>query len=144
MGWFFLILLASIAVIALVAWSKRSAGLPIAVIDGPGEFDLEIVGESHYQDALRAVCGPGKVRHKCVAFLLMEDSNPHDSKAVAVIINSRCVGYLNRQNAREYRSKIAQYGKVVGQCGALIVGGGKGRENVGVWLDLPTGDDDEG
>jgi hypothetical protein len=77
-------------------------------IHGSGEFEFEIVGESNYQKALKAIAGPkardGK-NHECTAKLILEDDNPHDSKAVRVDIDGRTVGYLARDMARECRSR---------------------------------------
>jgi hypothetical protein len=110
---------------------------PSIHFEGNGSFSLEAVGESKYQPALRAVCGPGEVRHECVAVLVLEDTNAYDNQAVMVTIDESCVGYLSRENARRYRRKYKHHGTFLGVCSALIMGGGKGRENVGVWLDVP-------
>lgn len=102
---------------------------------GSGNFDVEVVGESHYQDALLRVAGSGEVRHPCEARLVLEDGNPYDSQAVRVEIGGRTVGYLSRVDARRYRARVTDKGLDV-SCSAVIVGGGKGR-SLGVWLDLP-------
>ena len=62
----------------------------------PDGYDLAVVGESHYQDALRRIAGPGAVRHYCGAMLIPEPKNPHDNMAVAVMAVGRRVGYLSR------------------------------------------------
>lgn len=105
---------------------------------GGGSYDMEIVGESHYLANLRAISGDGEVRHYCDALLRMEDDNPHDSNAVAVYIEGLKVGYLSREIAKGYRQQVEPHGKFDGTCGAVIVGGGEGRRNLGVWLDLPV------
>lgn len=109
-------------------------------IEGNGEFSFEIVGESHYQDALEAICG-GKTKNSieryCVAYLLPEPDNPYDRNAVAVYINGLQVGYIDRQSAR-HMSK-AMNGRVT-TLDAVIVGGWRrmnGDEgSFGVKLDL--------
>ncbi|MES5813914.1 HIRAN domain-containing protein [Pseudoxanthomonas sp. Soil82] len=105
---------------------------------GGGNYDMEIVGESHYLNNLRSIAGSGEVRHYCDAILRMEDENPHDSNAVAVYIEGLKVGYLRREIAKGYREQVEPHGKLDGTCGAVIVGGAEGRPNLGVWLDLPV------
>jgi len=60
-----------------------------AHLRGSGAFALPIVGESHYQEALEAICGPrsdeGEDR-RVEARLVLENDNPHDSMAVRVDI----------------------------------------------------------
>lgn len=96
-----------------------------------GDYSTEIVGESNYQPALRKIAGKGEVRHECIARIYLEDDNPHDDKAVRIDIDGQTVGYLPRAAARAYRKKGADRAT----CGALIVGGGRGR-SLGVWLDM--------
>jgi hypothetical protein len=120
--------------------SQPSTPAPSAFLSGNGDFDLEVVGESNYQPALRRVCGPGKVRHECRATLVLEDDNAYDKKAVRVDIGGATVGYLSREAARAYRKGLKKAGHpdLTAECNAAIVGGGKGRDSVGVWLDLPV------
>ncbi len=119
-------------------------------LPGPGEFALQIVGESHYQSALAEICG-GKcwqgVEQYVTATLVLEDSNPYDDKAVRVDINGRTVGYLARKAAREYREELRKGGfpHMNGKCQAVIRGGwyrsgGDDTGQFGVRLDLPTND----
>lgn len=146
MGWFIALLLigGGIAWIRHEIWrntpeppTQRRRGTSSANLPGPGDFAFEIVGESNYQPALRRIAGRGEVRHECVATVIMEDSNPHDDKAVRVDIDGETVGYFARQAARSYRKQMAAHGRIEATCNAVIVGGGKGR-SLGVWLDLPT------
>lgn len=149
-----------IVVVALVAIllrkprgdKKRGAvrsGEPLGHIKGPGEFRFDIVGESHYQDALDAVAGPkdeDSKSHPCLAVLILEDDNPYDDKAVSVEIKGRKVGHLDRRAARQYRNEIASKGAagLTLSVDALVVGGwdrGDGDEGrYGVKLDLPVVD----
>lgn len=109
-----------------------------------GEFGHDIVGESHYQNALDEICG-GKTEvghHKeMLAYLVTEDDNPHDSKAVRVQIEGRIVGYLSRADAREMRRQLNLPDGFILRVPALIVGGwddGEGSVgHYGVKLDLP-------
>ena len=86
-----------------------------AHLQGSGAFALAIVGESHYQEALEAICGPrsdeGEDR-RLEARLVLEDDNPHDSMAVRVDIQGLTVGYLSREHARQYRNQLAKAGYV--------------------------------
>lgn len=116
------------------------------ITNGPGTYDVDVVGESRYQDALEKICG-GRTEHaqrlEVEAFLVPEDDNPYDSKAVRVYIQDQTVGYLDREFARSFREKMKEIGLtgVAAKCGAIIVGGwdrGEGdRGHFGVKLDLP-------
>jgi hypothetical protein len=81
-------------------------GMP-AHVQGSGAFALPVVGESHYQETLQAICGPrsddGEDR-RVAARLVLENDNPYDSMAVRVDIQGQTVGYLSREHARRYRN----------------------------------------
>ena len=115
--------------------------------EGKGDFEFEIVGESHYQPILAFLAGEheaesAEAQHK--ATLVLEDSNPHDTKAVAVRIGAKTVGYLAREDARSYRRRLGQkrMSGVNATCDAVVVGGGtrKNGEKLfyGVKLDIKT------
>ena len=117
-----------------------------ATLVGPGTFALPVVGESHYQDALEAVCGPRSDEGEdrvVEAQLVLEDNNPYDSMAVRIDIQGHAVGYLNRRHAREYREQLtkASYPHANAYCHARIRGGWdrgeRGKGFYGVYLDLP-------
>lgn len=118
-----------------------------AHLQGSGAFALAIVGESHYQEALKAICGPrsdeGEDR-RVEARLVLEDDNPHDSMAVRVDIQGLTVGYLSREHARQYRNQLEKAGHASADayCKARIRGGwdrGERRQGYyGVYLDLPV------
>jgi hypothetical protein len=118
-----------------------------AELPGPGTYEIEVVGVSHYQRELEQVCGgrsEESARVKTTAVLVLDDDNPYDSKAVRVEIDSCVVGHLSRKNARQYREKLKEAGhpRITASCKALIIGGwdrGNGdRGYFGVRLDLPT------
>lgn len=102
-----------------------------------GEYLVDVVGESHYQQNLSAICGPrtedGEYR-EVRARLVLDNNNPHDANAVAIEIDSRQVGHLSRQNAVAFRrwlespaGRTAPY-----TCPAVIIGGWKrGSEDIG-------------
>jgi hypothetical protein len=110
-----------------------------------GRYEVDIVGESHYQGALARIVG-GKTRdsaeHECMATLVLEDSNPFDSNAVRIDIEGQQVGYFPRADAKVYRGVLARAGtpRATLQVPALIVGGWKrGPKNegsFGVKLDM--------
>lgn len=118
----------------------------IVVLKGPGTFSLNAVGEANYQNALESICG-GRTKdgHKLIvdAILFHQDNNQYDAKAVAVTIQGEIVGYLSRQNARQYREslKSAGFAGLPATCRAKITGGwdrGDGNKgHFGVRLDLP-------
>ena len=103
---------------------------------GSGEFSQEVVGESNYQPALRSIWD------KCTeegldAILLHEDTNPHDNKAVAILVDKKLGGYLSRKDARAFRRRCEKE-RVGGVsiCKARVAGR-EGKDGlIGIWLDL--------
>ncbi len=134
----------------LFGGDERSSTITMQVADvmnGPGTYSVDVVGESHYQEALESICGgrtENSQRLEVEAFLVPEDDNPHDTNAVRIYIRDQTVGYLDRETARSFREKIAEIGLtgVAVKCSAIIVGGwdrgGGDRGHFGVKLDLPT------
>jgi hypothetical protein len=126
---------------------QRRSPEPVGQLPGPGTYSIEVVGESYYQDALEAICG-GRTEdgaHLVVeAVLVHEDSNPYDNQAIRVYIHGYTVGYLSRENARQYRRRLrqARHPGITASCSARIVGGwDRGPEDrgyFGVLLDLPA------
>ncbi len=107
----------------------------LPVIEGDGEYSTDIVGESHYQDALEKMCG-GRTREgqekKVMAILTYEDSNPYDNQAIRVDIENQTVGHLDRELARKLRKILSKRGFKGSriECGAMIVGGwDRGKDN---------------
>jgi hypothetical protein len=100
-------------------------------------FNQEIVGESHYQEALSGIVQNIPAGYEYVqAQLEMENNNPHDRNAVAVKIAGHLIGYLPREAAKEYRSLAKEEGlPAITTCPAVIKGGGD--RSYGVWLGLP-------
>jgi hypothetical protein len=110
-----------------------------------GRADLEVVGESQYQQELwRAAGSVGptteRVRVEVQAVLVAEPQNPYDSNAVAIQIGGDTVGYLSRSDAERYRSGLLALEDLHGGSIALrgvIVGGGlreDGYGRLGVFL----------
>lgn len=72
------------------------------------QFSWHVVGESNYQKNIKKV---EKLKEKSdtatnTAILKYENNNPHDEKAVVVIMEGYIVGYLSREDARKFRKKI--------------------------------------
>jgi HIRAN domain len=115
-----------------------------------GDDPLEVVGESHYQDALWTIVGglrPDSVRYETEAVLEPEPHNPHDQNAVKVLVEGHLVGYLSREDAAVYRSGLLRLmeksptGRVALE--AQIVGGGPRRDGIGflgIFLDHDPAD----
>lgn len=134
---------------------KRSALTPSAQVTlpplsgrvtGSQKCGFEIVGESHYQPALRQLRNS---RHMAtdndfVADIVSEPDNPHDGNACAVYIESFKVGYLPRDAAAEFVRQMAEVG-LSGvfriQAQAKLSGGWGDRPFIGVLLNLPPSGD---
>jgi len=155
MGWFLLLVVIGVVVYAYLQHSSsksdesaESTG-PAGKVKGPGEFRFDIVGESHYQQALTRIAGPKTedgVDHLCLAELVLDDGNKYDDKAVRVEIEGQTVGHMTRENARQWRAELAKQGVSSARMfvEARIVGGwdrgGGDRGSYGVKLDLPLAD----
>jgi len=136
-------------------FSKKAKQVRNALL--PGGQTIDVVGESHYQEALEQITG-GKTEDSCDlekwARLIREPGHPYDRNAVAVYIEGRKVGYLNRDDAQEYGITLdelyAEY-NLRAVCRASIRGGWRrfDRDGVtvideghyGVKLALATPDD---
>jgi hypothetical protein len=73
--------------------------------------EVEVVGESHYQDALWKIVGKKPrgddgVEWTGTARLVPEPANPHDPNAILVTIKGQPVGHLSRGSARQLRRAI--------------------------------------
>jgi hypothetical protein len=107
-----------------------------------GEELVNVVGESHYQPAIRAACGAGineDVKFECFAELVPEPTNPYDPNAVQVLIEERLVGYLSRADAAELGPAIVAERERTGGglCRAAITGHKDSETtNLGVFLHL--------
>lgn len=122
---------------------------PLDVVLYGGSHDLEVVGESHYQDALWRVVGgrtTDRVRAEVQAVLVAESDNVYDPNAISVWIDGMKVGYLSREDAEVYRPGLlalqAREGKSIGLRG-VIVGGGireDGPGFLGVWMSHDPAD----
>jgi hypothetical protein len=107
-------------------------------------FDIDIVGESHYQTAISKIAAQhaDTIDPVIYAFLVPEDHNKHDNKAILVVIGLETVGYLDADDAREFRKRLSRK-KLAGQitiCEAALTGGHIKRDGskamYGVKLDM--------
>ena len=105
---------------------------------------VNVAGESHYQEALRALTGSDgreTVRGEFEAVLVPEPDNRFDPNAVKVEISGRHVGYLPREEAAAYGPRLKRLGDRGrrGACEAVVSGRGatSGTSNIGVFLRLP-------
>jgi hypothetical protein len=128
---------------------SRSSPPSLEVVLYGGSHDLEVVGESHYQDALWRAVGrrsTDRVRKEIQAVLVAETDNPYDANAISVWIDGQRVGYLAREDAEAYRPGLlalqAKEGKSISLLG-VIVGGGireDGPGYLGVWMSHDPAD----
>jgi len=89
---------------------------------------LEVVGESHYRNAIEAVTGGPRtegIRTIMWATLVAEHDNPYDPRAVGVFVDGRKVGHLRRDDAAAFWPLIARIEEAtrVACCRADIYGG---------------------
>ena len=97
-------------------------------LEGDGDFETDVVGESYYQDALAEIAGPktkAGVDLDVKARLVPEPDNPHDANAVAVYIQGRKVGHLPRDMAAEWVATLTRRGdpRRIVEVDANITGG---------------------
>ena len=111
-----------------------------------GQFDLPIVGESHYLSALEGLDAGRRRLGLAVefdAYLIHDHENAYDPNATAVYaVDHGQIGYLSREDAVEYREAMNALEKVrrFPGCKAKLIGGTPGKPNLGVLLDLPDPD----
>lgn len=125
-------------------------GEPSCQLAWNGAYAFPVVGESHYQEALRHIAGAEESeakRHECEAVLVHQPKNKFDKNACAVTIDGRLVGYLPSDEAKIMvsfmRSKGLAEGFSVG-CKAVILGGWVDKDgrkgSYGVYLGIDAGE----
>lgn len=134
---------------AAPAPAQVQAGQSVSAVLLGGQDDLEVVGESFYQDALwRLCCGTvgDRVRFGIVAVLVPEPANAYDPNAIAVQVNGEVVGYLRRATAQEYlpglKRLMSAHGGYIALQGVIVGGGYRddGPGYLGVWLEHDPSD----
>lgn len=127
--------------------SAPRKGIPATVrIVQEGSCDFDVVGESSYQRELAQIAGPAPDEgHEfpVTVWLICQDNNPHDRNAVAVVVQEKTVGYLSREDAKEYRESLREETDSLPSAitAGLIVGGGIKRKtgermHLGIRIDL--------
>ena len=111
----------------------------------PTGMGQAVVGESHYQSALRSAAGGRSVQMDgtnwdqaipVLARLVPEPSNKFDRNAVAVEVGGRKVGYIPAERAADFQRVLLQLESrgLAATCPGSITGGG-GR-HYGIFLRL--------
>jgi hypothetical protein len=95
----------TVASVSMPAPQVASAPAPIW-LQTTGRFDLEVVGESHYFDALKRLTKGSAGETTLRATLARETTNKFDSGAVRVDVEGLPVGYLARDTAPEYHGLL--------------------------------------
>jgi HIRAN domain len=103
---------------------------------------VNVVGESHYQDALMRVskCPPrGEHGYECGAELVLEPDNPYDKFAVKVMVDGQHVGYLPKGTAKRLGKRLRglEAEGLHPLCMAYIGRAAEGNPNLGISLRLP-------
>ena len=104
------------------------------------EQPFDIIGETNYQAELESIAGPKTADGAGVqvsAFLMPEPENPYDSNAVAVIISDKTVGYLSRDNNKEFLEFLSELGASGACCEAFIEGAWKHTRSEGNFCVRP-------
>jgi hypothetical protein len=114
------------------------------LVDGHRDFvEIEVVGESHYQDALERLAGP---RNEFSKFELVgvtlrcDPDNPHDRYAIRVECQGQLVGYVKRGFCGIFHPAIARRFGGALECAGVIVGGwdrgmrDRGMFGIRVWV----------
>ena len=125
------------------SWTDSIAYFDRYVIHAGGH-DLEIVGESNYQEALWRVVGgqsTERVRFDVSAVVATEPDNPYDPNAISVWIDGNKVGYFCREDAQAYRPGLVrryEENRAHVALNGVVTGGGLREDGrlgfLGVWL----------
>lgn len=127
----------------LKLFKKKPKAVSLRVIKLCQDGYCAVVGESHYQDALRAtstICATGpEGRRTFTAVLVAEPQNRYDANAIAIYSPQGRLGYLSREDAIEYHpvlEEVVRLGYDGGACEAHLTGGEPGKPSFGVVLRL--------
>lgn len=99
----------------------------IDVRDSVADFEIKVVGESHYKTAINQACTKvpldGVSNLLVDAVLVPDNQNIYDKNAVKVMLKDRHVGYLSRDDAKQLRLFLVKRkaGRVL--CSASVTGG---------------------
>lgn len=130
---------------SIVNTVPKSSSLPVnaVVVEGPGFFSHEVVGESFYLPAIRSLAqargGPGE--HSAQALVEAEPGNKYDARAIKVTVDGKKVGHIAKVSTDLYHpllAHLAKSGKTLLCDARLFYGKGYDNDFVGaVRLDLP-------
>ena len=122
-------------VIVSRALSGSSSGAPFHVV---ADSRIAVVGESHYQKALRRAVGGNHsdAGLPVEASLVREPTNKYDRNAVRVDVDGETVGYIARDEAPLMQERLALLERQGRRpvCQARVFGGGPGKPSYGVVL----------
>ena len=109
---------------------KRESSVTLTVLELPAGAHVGVVGESHYQDALRKTArlatSDESGERVFRAILVHERENQHDPNAIAVWSEVGQIGHLSREAAAEYQpvfEEIARRRCRGGTCPGVLYGG---------------------
>lgn len=93
-----------------------------------GRYMVEVMNESRYQPALKALAGEhgdNAAAARYVATLMPDDANAYENEAVAVFIEGRMVGYLSQKASLKFRELLRKQEAVgrLSTCDAEVRGG---------------------
>jgi hypothetical protein len=114
------------------------------------DFAFEVVGESFYQDNIAKIADAHATENDdeefrdfeiAKAYLIPDDLNPYDNKAVRVDIDGKTVGHLGKDDARSFRRRLAakKLSNQITTCDAMIIGGytkDDEQKSYGIALDM--------
>ena len=103
-----------------------------------GDFH-DIVDESHHQDALARIRGGRKEAADGIdvnIVLRLEPDDPHETEAVAVVIEGEKVGNLPPEDASVMRDFLRMEGASEAHCLGEVVGGSDGESGDGAYLSV--------
>ncbi len=116
--------------------------VPAALIPETGRgYFVQVVGESHYQDTLRALRADSASEPNQTVILSPEPENPHDTNAVAVTtFKADTIGYLAREEAARYQPTLLELRRrgLVAICSAKFHWPRDDARNISVYLDLES------
>lgn len=106
--------------------------------------EIEIAGESYYQEALVNIFGAYHQESQeieCEAKLVRDSRNSHDKNAIKCFINNLHVGFVNREDAEEIAYSMDKRNLSIFKVSATVRGGwkrGKGDQGMyGVVVNVP-------
>ncbi|XVV01821.1 HIRAN domain-containing protein [Actinosynnema sp. CA-248983] len=109
----------------------------VLVLRGSGWFGQEVVGESHYTEALSGLAGKTRTgERETLAELRPEPHNSYDRNAVQVVVEGQVVGYLPREAAAEYHQPLKAIGRPAACRARLWWSRERGDLMASVTLDL--------